>query len=342
MTTPFAPKKTSVCLLVVPEIAVGVVHSIYEVLTYVGPGWQAMTGWPGGSHRFLPRIVGASRTPFRNDAGLPVVPELSCDEAKRADVVIVADIALDREHDVRGRWPVEAAWLRGQHAQGALVCSVCTGSLILAESGLLDGEEATCHWAAADQMRAQYPAVTLRPERVLVASGAGHRIVTTGAHASWTDLMLYLIARICGEEEARRSAKLFLFGDRTSGQLPFTARVRPRQHKDAAIAAAQEWIAENYAKPNPVAGMVIASGLTARTFTRRFEAASGYAPLAYVLSLRMEEAKQMLEASDDPIDGIAAEIGYLEPSAFRRLFKRATGITPLDYRRRFRRVEEAG
>jgi transcriptional regulator GlxA family with amidase domain len=133
---------------------------------------------------------------------------------------------------------------------------------MLAEAGLLDGEEATCHWAATETMRHRYPAVRLRPERVLVTSGSEHRLVTAGATASWTDLALYLVARFCGEDEARRAAKLFLFGD-SAGQLPFAARVRPRQHDDAAIAAAQGWIVDNYAEANPVAGMTAASGLAA-------------------------------------------------------------------------------
>jgi transcriptional regulator GlxA family with amidase domain len=212
---------------------------------------------------------------------------------------------------------------------------------MLAEAGLLDGEEATCHWAATETMRSRYPEVRLRPERVLVASGPGHRIVTAGATASWTDLALYLVARFCGEDEARRAAKLFLFGDRSAGQLPFAARVRPRQHDDAAIAAAQGWIAEHYGEANPVAGMTAASGLAPRTFKRRFEAATGYAPLAYALSLRIEEAKQMLETTDAPIEAVAGEVGYTEAAAFRRVFKRATGISPHEYRKRFRWISPA-
>jgi transcriptional regulator GlxA family with amidase domain len=341
MLTPYAPKRISVCLIAVPEVATGVMNGLYEVLSYVGAGWEALTGWPPGPRRFMPRIVAASREPFHNVIGLPVAPDLAFDEARRADIVIVADLAIHRDEDTHGRWPAEAAWLRAQHAQGALVCSVCTGSLMLAEAGLLDGEEATCHWAASDQMRSHYPAVTLRPERVLVPSGAEHRIVTSGGNASWTDLVLYLVARFCGEEEARRTAKLFLFGDRSGGQLPFAARVRPRQHADASVAAAQDWIAENYAQHNPVSGMTAASGLAPRTFKRRFEGATGYAPLDYVLSLRMEEAKQMLETSDAAIDDVAQEVGYTEPAAFRRVFKRTTGLSPLHYRQRFRSVAAA-
>lgn len=338
MTSPDAPKKISVCLVAVPETATGVLHGLYEVFTYVGSGWELLTGWPQGPRKFQPHIVASSRAPFRNVAGLPIAPDLSLPEAKQADIVIVADLAVGRDETTRGRWPDVTDWLRRQHAQGALVCSVCTGSLMLAELGLLDGQEATCHWAATDQIRSRYPAIRLRPERVLVSSGTEHRIVTSGGNASWTDLALYLVARFCGEDEARRTAKLFLFGDRSSGQAPFAARVRPPQHDDAAIATAQVWIADNYAAPNPVAGMTTASGLATRTFKRRFEAAAGYSPLDYVLSLRMEEAKQMLEASDKPIEAIAEDVGYTEPAAFRRLFKRSTGITPLQYRQRFRQV----
>jgi transcriptional regulator GlxA family with amidase domain len=338
MTTPYAPKKISVCLVAVPEVAAWVLHGFYEVMSFVGPGWGYLTGWPMQPGRMVPRIVAENREIIRNGTGIAITPDLTFDEAKRANIVIVCDLGIRFDEDTRGRWPAAVAWLRKQHDQGAIICSACTGSLMLAEAGLLDGEEATCHWAATEAMRSRYPEVRLRPERVLVTSGADHRLVTAGATASWTDLALYLVARFCGEEEARKAAKLFLFGDRTGGQLPFAARVRPRQHDDAAIAAAQEWIADNYAAANPVAGMTAASGLAARTFKRRFEAATGYAPLDYVLSLRMEEAKQVLETSEVAIDEVAAEVGYTEPAAFRRMFKRATGISPLQYRQKFRWV----
>lgn len=320
----------------IPEIATGVLHGFYEVFSFVGIGWEMITGWPGLEPRFQPAIVAESRAAFRNPAGLTVVPDLAFAEASGADIVIVGDLAIGREDDTRGRWPAAAEWLRRQHARGALVCSVCTGSMLLAEAGLLDGEEATCHWGAVDQIRDRYPGVRLHPERVLVAAGQGHRLVTAGGSASWTELAVYLVARFCGEEEARRIAKLFLFGDRRDGQRPFAARVRPRQHQDAAVGAAQDWIVANYALANPVAGMIRASGLTPRTFVRRFQAATGYVPLDYVQTLRVEEAKQMLETTDAPVDRIAEEIGYTEVAAFRRVFKRATSIAPHQYRQRFR------
>lgn len=305
MIAPWAPARISACLVAVPEVAPGVLNGLHEVSSFVGSGWEMLTGWPPGPARFQPRIVATDRAPFRNLAGLPIAPELGFAEVD------------------------------------ALVCSVCTGSLMLAEAGLLEGEEATCHWAVTDQIRHRYPGVRLHPERVLAAAGVGHRLVTAGGSASWTDLALYLVARFCGEEEARRTARLFLFGDRSDGQLPFAARVRPRQHEDAAVAAAQLWIARNYDCAHRVAGMTQVSGLAPRTFIRRFQAATGYVPLDHVQSLRIEEAKQMLETSDAPIDAVAAEVGHTEPAAFRRVFKRATGIAPNQYRQRFRWMSAA-
>lgn len=335
MPTPFAPHRISVCLVALPEASAGVLNGLYEVLSFVGSGWEMFTGWPPGPRRFAPRIVAVDRQPFRNQVGLPITPDLSFAQAERTDIVIIPDLGIGRDADPRGLWPEAVAWLRQQHAQGAVLCSVCTGSLVLAEAGLLDGESATCHWAAVEQFRMCYPAVRLSPERVIVPAGAEHRLITAGGSASWTDLVLYIVARFCGEEEARRTAKLYLFGDRSDGQLPFAARVRPRQHDDAAIGQAQEWIARHYGVANPVAGMARVSGLAPRTFERRFQSVTGYAPLDYVQSLRIEEAKQMLETTDAPIEDIAAEVGYREPGAFRRLFKRGTGIAPNQYRQRF-------
>ena len=209
---------------------------------------------------------------------------------------------------------------------------------MLAEAGLLNQREATTHWGARGVFEQCYPQVLLRPERVLVPSGLEHRIITSGGATSWTELALYLVARFCGDAEARRIAKIFLFGDKSDGQLPFASMARPKQHDDAAIARIQEWIATHYDVTSPVEQMTDLSGLSSRTFKRRFRSCTGYAPLDYVQTLRIEEAKQMLETSDDAIDEIAAQVGYEEPNSFRRLFKRTVGIRPGQYRVRFKNV----
>jgi len=136
-------------------------------------------------------------------------------------------------------------------------------------------------------------------------------------------------------------AKTFLIGDRSDGQLPYAAMTRPRPHDDQAIADCQVWIADHYAAPNPVSRMVARCGLPERSFKRRFRAATGFTPVTYVQTLRMEEAKQQLETTDWPTDQVAAAVGYEDPAFFRRLFKRHTGVTPARYRQRYRGVGKA-
>lgn len=332
------PKHLSVCLVAVPEVSAAVLYGLHEVFSCVGTVWENLTGEKVTGRRIVPRIVGNATAPIRTTLGATVVADHTFDEALQCDVVIVGDLTLEAGQGPVGHWPREAAWLKEQYDRGAIICSVCTGAMMLAEAGLLDDREATTHWSARRIFQDLYPSVLLRPERLLVPSGVEHRIITSGGSASWTELALYLVARFCGDEEARQIVKIFLFGDRSDGQLPFAAMARPKQHEDAAIARCQTWIAEHYACANPVAELTGRSGLAPRTFKRRFAAATGYAPLDYVQSLRIEEAKQMLETSDDAIDDIAAQVGYEEPNSFRRLFKRTTGITPHQYRVRFQSV----
>jgi transcriptional regulator GlxA family with amidase domain len=130
--------------------------------------------------------------------------------------------------------------------------------------------------------------------------------------------------------------EIFLIGDRSHGQLPFAAMTRPRQHSDAIVADCQNWIAEHYAEPNPVSRMVERAGLPERTFKRRFQRATGYAAVHYVQLLRIEESKQLLEGTSESIEAIAASVGYENAAFYRRLFKRLTGISPVQYRQRYR------
>lgn len=322
-------------LLAVPEASAAVIYGLHEVFTCVGTMWQTLTGDVVRSRQMLPRIVGASTDMIRTSLGMPLIPDTSFDDRAQMDVIIVSDLFLDPESSQNDLWPEAIAWLKAQHDHGAIICSVCTGSLMLAQAGLLDGREATTHWSARDVFDRHYPEVRLQAQKVLVPSGPDHDIITSGGSASWTDLSLYLISRFCGEDEARRISKVFLFGDRSQGQLPFAAMVRPRQHQDASIAECQGWIAENYHVSNPVAEMAKRSGLTDRTFKRRFRASTGYTPIDYVQSLRVEEAKQMLETTGMPIDEIAEKVGYEDSGSFRRLFKRTVGASAQRYRQRY-------
>lgn len=325
-----------VSLLALPETTPAAIYGLYEVLSAVGTIWDQLTGQETKARRMTPAIVAPRKEAFSCAIGTPIVPQATFEDAAGSEVVIVTDLALPLDAGAPTRWAEEMSWIRAQYAAGTTICSVCTGSIFLAEAGLLDGRDAASHWIAADMFRDRYPQVRFRPERIICDTSVDGRLITTGGASSWEDLALHLIARYCGKSEANRIAKVFLLGDRTGGQLPFASMAKPRRHEDAAIARCQQWIASNYAGPNPVARMVAESGLLERTFKRRFKAATGYAPVDYVQSLRIEEAKQMLETSGEPADAIAFAVGYEDLAFFRRLFRRHAGITPAQYRQRYR------
>jgi transcriptional regulator GlxA family with amidase domain len=327
-----------VSLVAIPEVSAAVLYGLHEVFLAVGKTWQLVTGTPTHAPQISVSVVAKSTALMRTNLGVPIKADRAFRDDDPTDIIVVADINLEPGVEFQGQWPEATAWLQEKYEQDTIICSVCTGAILLAEAELLNDRQATTHWSAKHLFQAYYPQVTLMPERVLLPTGSEHRVITSGGSASWTDLSLYLVARFCGQEEARRIAKLFLFGDRGDGQLPFCAMVRPKQHEDATVANCQLWVSDNYHLPNPVTEMIEQSGLTPRTFKRRFRKATGYDPLDYVQTLRMEEAKQMLEATNDSIDTIASSVGYEDPNSFRRLFKRTTAISPSRYRQRFQTV----
>lgn len=323
---------TRVALLALPESTPAALYTLYEVFLSVGRTWSELTGEPPAGPPLMPSIVTVDGAPVASPLGLAIQPHSGLFDA---DVVLVADLAFPMDGGPLPDWAPALQWLRARHAAGAMVCSVCSGTALLAEAGLLDGCEATTHWSAVDFLKARYPAIRLAPQKILVATGTGDQIVTAGGATAWEDMALYLVARLSSSTEAVRIAKIFLLGDHAEGQLPFAGARKARRHDDAIIAAVQTWIADNYHAHNPVAGMVRKSGLPERTFVRRFRAATGYAPMEYVLTLRLEEAKHLLETSDLSVETVALEVGYEDSNFFRRLFKRRVGITPARYRQRF-------
>ncbi len=324
-----------ITLLAAPETSPSVLYGLYEVLYSVGAVYPEMTLGESGPQLLDVRIVSIDARPFRCVGNVVVEPHSSIDAIERADVVIVCDRYTPIHQSPHGKYPREAAWLRRMHATGALVCSICSGSLVLAEAGLLDGGETASHWAYGDLFRRCYPAVRMRVDAVLCLSEEARGIVTAAAVTAWQDLALYLIARFCGRQQAVHAAKVFLLSAHDQGQLPFAALNRRVDSSDGLIADCQNWIAQNYASANPVQRMVERSGLNSRTFARRFRAATGGAAIDYVQSLRVEEAKQILESGALGTEEIAGAVGYEDPASFRRLFKRKAGMTLAAYRRKY-------
>ncbi len=223
-------------------------------------------------------------------------------------------------------------WAADQHRRGARACSVCAGAFWLGHAGLLDGRPATTHWALEEEFRAAFPGVRLIPESILVDD---HDIVTAGGLMAWLDLGLFLVGLWGGPHMVSQVARHLLVDPSGREQRNYRSFRPRRQHGDAAVLQVQTWLETQAGEAVTVDDMARRAGLSTRTFLRRFQAATGLAPSAYLQQLRVEKARGLLERSRLPVSQIAWDVGYADPSAFARVFKAVTGLPAGDYRRRF-------
>jgi len=326
----------NVYLVAVPETAGSALYGMVDVLAATGRIWQELARTGAGAQLFEPVIVSERREPFICGNGIPVRPGASIDEVSAAPIVIVPELWLGPDEDLRERYPRLIAWLRAMYRAGAYLYSACSGAVMLAETGLLDGRPATSHWGYQDLFRERYPQVQFQPEPNLCFADGSGRIVTAGGTTSWHDLALHIIARHCNPGEALRIAKVYLLKWHDEGQLPYTPLVRPQPHADAAVRRCESWLQQHFRDAEAIGRVVALSGVPQRSLKRRFKAATGLSLTDYVQNLRVEEAKRLLEGGSLPVEEISARVGYEEPAFFRRLFRRRTGLPPAQYRRLFR------
>ena len=319
-------RRIHVSIVLFPECDPSIVYGVFDTLWAAGRMWEMLKDGTSREPLFEPLLVGAEAGPLQLVTGVSVLPQAAIADVARTDIVFVPNVMVETAEALGALDRRLLAWIRRMHQGGAHLYSACGGSLVLAEAGLLDGHQATTHWCYVPLFRQRYPNVRVHEERLLVQTGPGHSVVCSGGASSWQDLALLLIAKHGGTQEAIRISKIFLYQ-----WLPYASMIANINHGDAAILRCQSWLAQNYERPDIVAELVRQSGLPKRTFDRRFRAATGYSPLAYIQALRIEEAKQALETGSAPVEVVAREVGYSDAASFRRL----AGMTPGDYRRKF-------
>jgi transcriptional regulator GlxA family with amidase domain len=336
-----AHRQLHVSLIAIPDAVISTLTGVYDVLN----GLKLLAKGDGVLPYEAPfhvEIVGEKPGPVKLASGLPVEISRGIGELSTTDIIIVPSILLSGESWKKNRYPELVAWIEAMHRRGAVLCSACSGLFLLAETGLFDRIETTIHWGYAETFRRSFPDVPVFPDRVLVTAGERQQFVTSGASMTWHDLVLYLIARHVGATAAQAMARFFALQWHHDGLAPYIVFDGPKNHGDAAIVAAQEWLAKNFSVASPVEEMIRHAGVAERTFKRRFTQATGYSPIEYVQRLRIEDAKRRLERTDAPVDDIAWKVGYEDAAFFRRLFKRTTGLSPGVYRRRFQIPNFAG
>lgn len=328
------PRNIRVCLVAIPEVMASTLLGLYDVLNSFNMLGAYSEALPGRTS-FRAEIVATAAGPLATSSGAPIKANHSIKQVDSTDVIIIPSLLVQQGEWEQGRYPKLVKWLSEMHKAGAQLCSACSGVLLLAETGLLDGKDATIHWMYAQTFRRNFPSVRLHLDRALVATGECQELIMSGASTSWHDLILYLIAQHAGPTAAQAIAKLFAFQWHSDGLSPYVVFEPVTDHGDAAIHKAQTWLACHFSVANPIEQAARVAAIPPRSFKRRFKSATGHAPIDYVQRLRVEEAKRRLERTQAPADEISWQVGYEDPAFFRRLFKRITGVTAGAYRRKF-------
>ena len=328
-------------IVAVPETAGSALYGMLDVLSAAGNIWQTLVRSESEQTLFQVQIVSPTSETFTCGNGIPVIPDLSIAENPEASIVILPELWLGPDENIRGRYPELMDWLRFKYKEGATLYSACSGAIMLAETGLLDGCEATSHWGYQDLFHRQYPKIHFDPAPNLVFSDTAGRIVTAGGTTSWHDLAIHIISRHSSPGEALRIAKVYLLKWHGEGQLPYAALVRRNPHADSVVRKCEEWSGEQYRETDIISQVIELVKIPERTLKRRFKMATNSSLIEYIQNLRVEEAKHLLETTHMPVDEVSAEVSYEDASFFRRLFKRLTGLTPSQYRRMFQPVFKA-
>ncbi len=220
-------------------------------------------------------------------------------------------------------------------ATQADIASNCSGAFLLAAAGLLDGKVATTHWGYADKFKSDYPLVDLQENQFVTQSG---NIFCAAGGSAFYDLALLLIERYCGREVSTQVAKTQIIDSKRGSQNSYTNVTLHKPHSDTLIKQVQEYIENNFEQPLQVSALAAMINVTPRTLNRRFQGCVAMRPIEYIQAVRIEQAKRLLESKEVTIKSLAYQVGYSDISSFTRLFKRATELTPKEYRDKFSRL----
>ena len=227
---------------------------------------------------------------------------------------------------------VELDWLKQQHANGTAIASMCTGSFVTAEAGLLNGKQATTHWYFAEQFVQRYPLVKLKTQHTVTED---NNIMCSGGATAGNDLLFHIIRKYASTELASELAKKLLIDTQLRQQLPYISCHFNKQHADEQVLQVQQWLETNHDKPIVLQQLAKQFGFGARNFIRRFKLATKQSPMQYLQNIRIEHAKASLESSNKTFTQITYENGYEDATSFSRLFKQRVGLSPAAYRKKF-------
>lgn len=302
----------------------------------------------GGTHQILNQVNGMAtekgKKPIfdvnlvglenetRQSTGLFVVsPDCLIQDIGKTDLIIIPAIHDDPETGFE-RNKEFSPWIIEQYKQGAEVVSFCVGAFFLAETGLLDGKQCATHWIHADNFRQRYPKVDLVDGKIMTEEDG---IYTSGGAYAFLNLLLHLIEKYAGREIAILASKTFSIDIDRNSQSPFIIFEGQKNHEDQKIIEAQRFIENNYEKTIRVDELAKKLAVSRRTLERRFKKATSNTVTEYVQRVKVEAAKKDLETSSKNVTEVMYDVGYSDTKSFRNLFRRITGLTPIEYRNKY-------
>lgn len=288
----------------------------------------------GREPMFRVQMVGTGSSQSYEQGMFTISPQATLAEVKKTDLIIVPAGSWNFASSIENNRQL-LPWIIEHYHKGAEVASMCVGGFLLAATGLLDGRSCSTHWAAEGAFRKMFPAVNLKTDKLITDE---HGIYTNGGAMSFTNLLLYLLEKYCGRECAIYCAKIMEVDIDRNSQSAFTMFSGLKDHQDEDIKKAQLHLETHLTEKTNFEQLAKNFGIGRRSFDRRFIKATYNTPAEYQQRVRVEAAKKLLETSRKTIHEVLYEVGYADLKAFRDVFKKYTGLSPLDYRNKYNKA----
>lgn len=305
----------------------------YKIFTRANSYWKETTG----KEVFKIELAGVSKAVDFYEGLFVVKPHKHIRDIAKTNLIIIPSLNHNYNTAVKDN-EVLINWLVQQYKKGAEIASICTGAFLLASTGLLDGKACSTHWSAADHFRRMFPKVNLQEDKLITDENG---IYTNGGAYSFLNLILYLVEKYFDRTVAILCAKVFQIELDRHQQSAFTIFTGQKAHGDDMVMEAQTYIENHLQEKISIEHLSSKLAVGRRNFDRRFIKATGNTPIEYAQRVKIEAAKKAFETSRKTINEVMYDVGYSDMKAFREIFKRITGMSPLEYRGRYNKEAEA-
>ncbi|HVD97634.1 MAG TPA: helix-turn-helix domain-containing protein [Cytophagaceae bacterium] len=311
------------------EAALGCIEGPYILFNKVNEFLEAS----GKAPFFKTQLVGLSEESKIYDRLFSVKPDLTIDQVKKTDLIIVPAVNGEMNKVIAANADF-FPWIRQQHIQGAEVASLCVGAFLLAATGLLNGKKCSTHWLASNDFRLMFPDIELVSEKIITDEQG---VYSSGGATSFWNLLLYLIEKYIDREMAIFVSKYYEIEIDRNTQSSFIMFQGQKEHEDEPVKKAQEFIENNFQDKLTVEQLADMFAIGRRSLERRFKKATCNTVIEYIQRVKIEAAKKQLETGRKTVNEVMYEVGYNDIKAFRTIFKKNTGLSPLDYRNKYNR-----